>query len=624
VIKKIEIKHHCNDLIVNQYQYTETNMRFAYNCSPVKTFKAIRSIPGERIVSLLEQHKNYPTLSGFDRLKKYSDDYYTFSERVKDQDTCILDLARSRPGAPEAPEAQEAPEAPGPTHINININENKASLFQDIFFDNFDQHLEPINGINPWNKERITIFVNLIYHLRQSLASSRGELFTVTDAIIEHWFPDDWIGRGKEYIPGDHFAKPFLDTWYDTGFGHINVFPIKQLIQDMCKYCLTDHSLVLYYQIKERNRLAGIADDCAGQVSESSESLNRDISLQGSVQKHGYKQICKLFPEYQFELVFEDQLSSMCLSAIHQAIQQIDALHGINNPDTSNPAKEWVIRDGKTNSDNDMLSTISGHPAVQECGHSGMSMSWTLSNIKSIYTDGWDHWIQLTLARRGIGITELSFDAGVDMGLENVCMYWFEKESRQGNHVSARYPDTVSLCRMINDKHFEKLAGMTLNIYGKYLTSEQYFNILWDLEKKYDWGLHNIYKKYWTLYYPEDAAVDCRAINKNDLILALWRKLPAEQDDVESRVLFLSSQELKVPTADEIDEALEKKSGIYRLGGKYFMFIGSQDSWNLVSTLRFDIAMREFGAFKSICSEITARSGDQTKQDPMDNTFCKL
>jgi hypothetical protein len=551
-------------------------MNFANNCSDIKTIRPIRSIPLNEIGSLMKSKKNYPTINSFDELLKHNDDYCKFVTRVLDIDRCIQDLNGS---------------------LCININGIKSRCFQDVFFDNFEQYLEPISSLDPWNQERMAIFVKLIYRIRQSTTQDM-DILVLSESVIEQWFPDAWIYGGKDCVPTDHFAKTFLDAWYNViGHGYVNIYPIKKLIQDISMYCLVDNSLVIYYLLQGHNELARLVDHSGTRVLECMDGVKDDMILQDLIQIHGYEGLYRFFPEYQFDLVFKDPGSRMILRTMHQAIQEIEG------------AEKWMIKQGTIAvaydsgakfTDRLIFNAISRHPEVEKCGHSGMSMSWGLGTLKSIYKDGWNNWLRSTLACRGIGITRLSFDAGVEMGMENVCMYWFETGIRDGKLISDRYPDIEAWCAMINEKHFGKILELLLKNFGNHLTSEKYFNILQMLYKKCEWGLYNVYKKYWVELYGSDVWVDCRAINKPALIMALWKRLPARSFSGDSSI------QQEIPGLDEINRVLESKSGIYELGGKDFHFIGSNGCWDKVETFYFDIAMQRFGAFKSICAEIAA------------------
>lgn len=441
-----------------------------------------------------------------------------------------------------------------------------------------------------------------------------------------------------------HWSKPFLDKWYDLTHGWTNASAIKRLLIDMSKYLLND--VPNYYLLKDRNELMRIVNHDANDIKDSLETLKDDLRLEDVVLAQGFDDLDFLnsFPEYDFNNVFKDNLSRLVLSTMHEAILQIPG------------AKEWVIEDGSSRSKDKMLWQITGHPLVEKCGHTGMSVSWALSNLKAIYTNGWKFWVQQTLVARGIGICKLSFDQGVELHNEDTCIYWFKdwfnrvwptdgKLSNQELGLSKIYHTNKEFCDMMNEKKFEKLLDMFLETFGMNISSKNYFDYLKITHEERENCLFSVYRKYWEMYYPEDVSVDCSSskIDQREFLRELWHRLPdplikynedkkkkrneendndalepEEHDD--SRTLAYKSlfrleilksnlryeQKMKEPlvlTEEGIDEALNEKYGISELCRKYMHMIGG-NKWHKVQTLYLDFEM-EFGAVKDIYTKLT-------------------
>ncbi len=330
--------------------------------------------------------------------------------------------------------------------------------------------------------------------------------------------------------------------------------------------------------------------------------MKKDVYLEILIQKNSYDTVFTFLSEFNFDVIFEDDLSKMILKTLHKAV--------IN----TRGAKEWIIRDGSMWSNDQMLNQLMYHPDVESCGHTGMSVSWALAQLKSIYTNGWNHWVKLTLISRGVGITTLCFDKGVVMKTESVCVYWFEKWingrniqsslSEQTNAVSYDIPDIkllsdqsyniVSLCHMANENKFEKLLDMILDKFGNQLSSKYYFDAMKTLDDLKEGSFVNIYRKYWEKNYHNDAYVDCSKICKKKLIQGLWDRLPDQPH-----------RNSEVPTGSHIKKKLNKSGSIYILGGKNMHFIGK--NWTKIFTFWMDIDMNEFGAFKTICANLAIK-----------------
>jgi hypothetical protein len=696
---KFSIQHLHRTMTTITRNLTLNNLRNFTEISEITPIKSIQNIEKDvtKYLKLREPssssdtNNKYATLTGFDDTKYYYNSQDNFMKKIPEIDDKLVELND------------------GSSHICIEPNDEK--LVTELP-NNFKQLLEPLKNIYPWNEQRLDIFYRLCcYVFDVVLKNKPNKVFGMSENNVEQWFKGEWIYKGSEFIPKrekaknkivdndvdskindsvdnsdnndnnndidddddnfnndafyisnndsksqeteNHWAKPFLDEWYEISNGNLNVHPIKRLLLELCKYKLSD--IPVYYLVKERNELASIINNDRNRLVECLSSLKESIELEDLIQSaesKGFQQLCDLFPEYQFDKVFNDKLSQKTLQTMHQAVTEIPG------------ALDFMIKDGSSWSENQMLHKITDHPLVEECGHTGMSVSWTLSNLKSIYTKGWNHWVKLTLVSKGIGISKLSFDEGIELKHEATCIYWFnkwlrsldehkikivplERALREGvpggpsdiseSNDNVPFNDIVRksltstdgkglsttksynmqiLCEEINELKFEKLQDLVLSTIGKCMSSERYFYELYFNNLLNEHKLFDTYKKYWIMYYPNDAYVDCSMFDRKEFIRALWNQLPYNKysylsdDDMYIHVDENGKRKRDIKpvvlTDEEIDNALKEKYGIYELGKKNMHFLGGRScKWNKLSTLFFDFDLGKFGTMKSICSKLT-------------------
>lgn len=347
-------------------------------------------------VNIEFESKKYSTLNDFDNLASKYDEFCRVMKKIKNIDDEIYRLNN------------------GKNSISIKKNCDEILDLNKLPKD-FYRNLESVGNYFPWNKNRLEGFIKFIKYLEEN------------NKIIDKKWINDLFENNLDKEGSDKWTKwtrLFLEQWNQTN-GQI-VKPVNELLLNMCNYQLIDNSLYIYYNIKERNLLVKIINLIIMDLKEIMESLENAIIFEDIVQIHGFDGIFRLFPEYNFDLVYKIHSfykNNCCdyLKKLHNIIIKI--------PD----AKTWIITDGSMDSSNPLLNVIielsTENKGEKDDIKYKQNMQWSLSQLKVIYTFGWNYWIKLIFASKskGVGISQLTFDQGIEMGIESVCIYWFNQ-----------------------------------------------------------------------------------------------------------------------------------------------------------------------------------------------------
>lgn len=84
-----------------------------------------------------------------------------------------------------------------------------------------------------------------------------------------------------------------------------------------------------------------------------------------------------------------------------------------------------------------ILQKLATYAAVDACGHSGFSMSWTLTQLRGVYRDGWNVWARAMLISSGIGWREATLDEAFECS-EDCSEYLFFRLSAADQRLNAR------------------------------------------------------------------------------------------------------------------------------------------------------------------------------------------
>lgn len=552
----------------------------------------------------------YPTLTEFNNFAEHKSAWDMFLNKIKSIDSKITKIAGSH-------------------CININKNITK-TVSVDEFFNNLVS-LIPIADKEPmfyytmkifiddyqWNLDEMKTFIVMCQYIYKNLNSNDP----ITVQTIHKWYEKcECVNSSSIY--SDHPATDFINKLNLKNDEDI-VSSTKELLLNMCEYKITDGSVALYYLLKRRNNFVQIANNQLTLVTDSLKMLNNDITYENLIQKHGHKILCGT--EYNFNFVSDPELRHV-LCTLHKYL-------------STPKAKQWLCSEQfeKLSSDSKIFNTFLDHPEIKNKNYDHDLLICGLEELRYMQVNGLELWIKKILASRGVGVRELSFDEGISIKQENVCIYWFNKwlPSESVNfsdnivYMSLRYSNIYSLCKVVTENFFDKLLDSILSKFGKMLTSEDYFNNIRKLDdysfnrtlsqslsqKKY--RTKCVFQKYWKEYYYDDMYVNCSHINRSKLILELWNRLPWALEGDHSIH--------GVPTLNMIDDLLNKEKSVFRLCGKRMHFM---NEWDKVATYEFDCDMNEFGAFKKICMSLTSGPQEYAKlrppDDPLNIIFKKL
>ena len=347
-----------------------------------------------KIAELLKKHNNgaYPTLKVYHNIKKHFDSYTKNKTKIIGINNWIIGMNNNA------------------TEINFDTDTKDQYDLRENLCD-LHKQLEPLTKLSPWNKESVHIISQLCHHLYHNVTT----LISVDK--IDQWFANYSVGKMPEWL------VPFIDKWNVINKGSSNALLIKTLLTDMCRY----KNFVIYNYVKELILLGEIVNQDILSLSDYLKESDSDRLYDDFVMEHGFDKLLDTIPEYHFEAIYDNYICRI-MKIVNQVIQE--------NPDYV----QWIIDDncGSSFSKHKVLEQIKNHPFIKT-KLSAMELEWSLDNLKTIYTKGWNFWIIHSLVQKGIGIRKLNFDHGVALVNEETCIYWLKKWISEWHHKRQRF-----------------------------------------------------------------------------------------------------------------------------------------------------------------------------------------
>lgn len=403
-----------------------------------KTFKVIpfpsfTFEPAETILARLQgEEKDFPRLKGFSSLPEKLEDYKHEIERIQQVQETLENVLKGEPLA-EVFCTEEG-------ENKIRINYTPECRAHDI-----RQYLLPVSGLYHYlPNESIEIISNI------------WKLAVENDIIFNIYHGKEWdpFSRKESECPYS-ILWPELRKWKQK-CPHFNHFTIVNILRKFYKYG-TNYLVAINLLAKKLNDLADFLRMTKGRIKETINQINFGIEFETSLQhKDGLKTIVEEVKCGDFSFI-QDPLSRVCLVSMLDAIR--DTPGSIN----------WFISDGNMFSKSPILQKLSSHKAVEDCGHSGMSMSWTLTQFKYIFTKGWEYWVLSMLSYNGVGWDYISLEQAVEFGNVECTMYILDKLGSAEKQNSLNFAVTKAI---ETDK--DEIVSAVLKDFDSHFTEEEY------------------------------------------------------------------------------------------------------------------------------------------------------
>lgn len=307
----------------------------------------------------------YPFLTGIQRIKQVSNDVNVLTQELNSLDSEILKLNR-----------QISPDG----NIYIRRQPNPPKFPKDI-----KPYVNELKLGTYWDSNMIEIFSE-IWKKSYNLGLGSDKFYLQLKEVSK----EDWVWSNTDISKNPfHLWNPYLTRWREER--KCNFSLIFKLLKNAHIYQIEDYSLLNYYLIERRDTLHELREYDLTDLTEEMESLRLDVARQNEIELIGLDRFIEKIEPYDFSQVFNDQLSIRCLQSMNKFIQKTEG------------AFDWLLNDGNIFSPDPIWQKHYSDPEIGECGHSGASMSWTISTLRTMYRDGWKNWVRKVLLDRGIG-----------------------------------------------------------------------------------------------------------------------------------------------------------------------------------------------------------------------------
>lgn len=186
----------------------------------------------------------------------------------------------------------------------------------------------------------------------------------------------DWLYTKEATLCHHKEIREVLKTYEDAN--RFNYRPIFYFINKVIRYETTNFShlySILCDLMKETHELK---ESCESMLKNAIEHVQAQIMFE-NLKRKGMNQVAA----WDFDSLPLDKMSIWCLKTAREAIEATEG--GI----------EWVKKDGSVFSKDPVWQDgIRNHPKIDEPGHSGASISWTIRTLQHIYNVGWEEYVK--------------------------------------------------------------------------------------------------------------------------------------------------------------------------------------------------------------------------------------
>lgn len=258
-----------------------------------------------------------------------------------------------------------------PNHKQVLIKKKSEDHIPSI-----GKYTEPLLMLNSWEIKTVGL-VNELWEVLHE------------DNLFDHPLFDD-NSEWKYTNNVDYFMKQYNNTkiekiikilkkWkYDVGSYNFN--RLLDTTKLFSKYNVTDFSSTGKLLTEERNCYVDVYNSQIDSIKSDIIKINHFKKIQ--VQFDNDVPLNRMFPPFDFQKVYPyDLLSMRLLTNMHKVAGMIGG------------GREWIKENGDIYSSGKISKQLLYHPTINEDGHSGSTMFWTVNTLQEIYKEGWENYI---------------------------------------------------------------------------------------------------------------------------------------------------------------------------------------------------------------------------------------
>ena len=396
------------------------------------------------------------------------------------------------------------------------------------------------------------------------------------DWIIHIFFTEkmpEWIYASEPKECPINTIMPILKQWIDDRIetNDVNFRSMFQIFNLFLLYGASYFPVLSLIQEEHKTHLRCLASE-ENTLQDLIKELKTAIKYQYQID-YGRKLLADLIEQIangDFG-IFTDELSQRCMTTMKNAI------------DVTPGAIEWFRTNGKCNSNDPMVRSLSSFKEVDNCGHTGSSMSWTFAQFRDIYQLGWNTWVLNVLLGMGVGWDQVSFEAAWELKNEKCITYKLKNMNPT--------PDALNQFMETAIKYeWENVITVLLNKTS--VPIQKIMEWTYYCDKRHKNGIYYLFREKWDELYPRK--LDLTTIDFCEFIKYLWNQLPHTKPELHRQ------EKTSSPTISDIMEELTKYNTIRKVNNKDFHWIKPIANYH---PYFFDKEMKEVGFLARILSE---------------------
>lgn len=457
--------------------------------------------------------------------------------------------------------------------INNNSMDTSTNNNSDI-----KPYLEPILKINHDIGEKELEFIcdawEILINHSDRTSIEQNILFEFSTTNPNRYYPS-WVYTNDTKSCPEYYQLffPILNKW--AIHGSLNFLLFFKTFGMLVEFGSSYYPVMFYFKEEYTSNCNSITYT-ENRLNELIRELNSGIVYEYNLKnrKKTIDQIIIEIHDGNFQ-IYRDETSRQCMQTMYNAIK-----------DTSG-SETWFRTDGDCYSKHPMVQILTSHPDVLKCGHSGMTMSWTFSQFRVIYREGWKKWILMVFLSYGIAWDSVSLEDAIAIKNEDCIIYKIRE-------LKVEMPKLIEFIEFSIENGFNKLCKVILcETCTKSSEKIPLDKIIeWIHQCKNNNALCTILKEYWDDTYHR--SIDLSQVDLPKFVQFLYKYLPYEIDT--------NNESFSVPTIHEINDHLLKniydfqnnglwdpfkkrsdpekikeysKGMITHLNGKYFSLMGN-------------------------------------------------
>lgn len=185
-------------------------------------------------------------------------------------------------------------------------------------------------------------------------------------------------------------------------------------------------------------------------MSKLLELFNYDLYLEQYSETHGNENLVKLFPKYDFKVLFCDSEESQNLTVFNKVITNYELVDFISK-----------YKDSEHHDHKNIIS-IKRNEEIISLNYSDNMFYENIEHMPLYYRTSWEDYVIIQLTNRGIGLNRLCFDDGLKLS-ENICLYHYFKNTDEckNKFKNKNYKNKVT--KIAEDNNWEKLLDILKN-----------------------------------------------------------------------------------------------------------------------------------------------------------------